>query len=549
MRLLKILLGLVVVLILAAVAVLVLLPSDRIAKLAADRVSAQTGRTLDISGDVGISWYPVFGVSTGAVSLGNADWSDKGPMFQAESASIGVELIPALTGDIRITQIELVAPDILLETSADGRVNWDFGGSNGSDHGGSLGGVIVEKLTITDARVRVLDHNGQGQDFSGIDIALRQSSGASVELDVSGQANGDAIALSAVIDDPTAFMDGGTTPFTADITAFGNALSVQAKISAGADRPMIEGNISSNMLDLSGFMGSDSSSDGWSKAAIDSDALGLVDGTIGLNFGGIKLGDIALGKTVGTVTIDSARAVLAIAEMQGFEGVVTGQLVANNRNGLSVGGDVRADGIELKSLLQATTGTDRLSGKGDARVKFLASGNSVHAIMNSLSGDGGLTVGRGIISGLDLDQLFRGEASGGSTVFDALSGTFTMSDGVVSNQDLKLELPVFSGSGAGRIGLGARTIDYTFTPQVKIPELDVAVPVRIQGPWSGPKIWPDLEAVIQHKIEGEVEAIGEKIEDEVKDALGLGEGGANLEQLIEDKAVEGVLNLLGGGGN
>lgn len=548
MRIIKILLALVVIVILGVVALVMLLPGERIAQVAADRVSAATGRSLEISGDVGISWYPVFGVTTGAVALGNAEWSERGPMFQAESASIGVELIPALTGDIRITQIELNAPDILLETSADGRTNWNFGGSDARGDS-AMGGVIVEELTITDARVRILDHTGAGQDFSGLDISLRQGAGSSVDLKLSGKVNGDDIKLAAKIGDPNAYLGGGSTSVAAELQAFGNAVTMNAEVTAAEDRPVVNGNISGGTLDLSAFMGSESSGDGWSKAAINADALGMIDGAIGLSFDGVKLGDIALGKAVGSVTIERSRAVLTLQELQGFDGTVSGDLVANNRNGLSVGGDIRADGIELETLLKATTGTDRLSGKGDARVKFLASGNSVHAIMNSLSGDGVLNVGRGVISGLDLDQLFRGESTGGSTVFDALSGTFTMSGGVVNNNDLRLDLPAFAGTGAGQIGLGGRSIDYTFTPQIKIPELDVAVPVRIQGPWSGPKIWPDLEAVIQQKLEDEVEAIGEKIEDEVKDALGLGDDGANLEQVIQDKAVEGVLNLLTGGGN
>ena len=76
----------------------------------------------------------------------------------------------------------------------------------------------------------------------------------------------------------------------------------------------------------------------------------------------------------------------------------------------------------------------------------------------------------------------------------------------------------------------------------------MAVPVRIQGPWSSPKIWPDMEALIQQRLEAEAGAIGQQVEDRVKDAIGLGgDAGGTLEQVIEEKAVEGILNLLGGG--
>ena len=37
----------------------------------------------------------------------------------------------AIGGDIRITRIEAVAPEVLLEKAADGRVNWELVPSEG----------------------------------------------------------------------------------------------------------------------------------------------------------------------------------------------------------------------------------------------------------------------------------------------------------------------------------------------------------------------------------------------------------------------------------
>ena len=618
MRAVKIILTIIALVGLVAVAMPVLLPGERIARLAADRIEAQTGRTLDIAGDVGFSWFPVFGVTTGAVTLGNAGWSENGPMFAAESASIGVQLLPALRGDIRIKRIELVRPDILLEKSAGGQANWDFGSSD-SDGGGGLGGITIEHLSIRDARLRFVDPKSGEQDYTGIDISLRWPEASEpADITVSGLSNTVALTLTAQITDPASLYGGATSPLsatlssdggtitldgafglnrqgsgrvTADlsdparmlaafglsgwpggaadasvdlemtpdgiltlrngkVSALGNDLGFSADIATNAARPVVKASITAPELDLSAFVGSDgASSNAWSQDPINADALGLFDGVIGIDAGRIDLGGISLGRSDLLITNDNSRAVLSLRDVQGFDGSITGELVANNRNGLSVGGTVQASGIELKSLLLATTGTDRLSGKGAARIKFLASGNSVHAIMNSLNGDGDLTIGRGIIAGIDLDQLFRGEVTGGSTVFDTLKASFTMSDGNLNNQDLKLELPAFVGTGKGRIGLGERTIDYTFTPQVKTGDAQIlAVPVRIQGPWSSPKIWPDMEALIQQRLEAEAGAIGQQVEDRVKDAIGLGgDAGGTLEQVIEEKAVEGILNLLGGG--
>ena len=55
-----------VVLVGVAVGSLLLLPGDRIANIAADQVKAQTGRVLEISGDVNITLWPVLGAGPAA---------------------------------------------------------------------------------------------------------------------------------------------------------------------------------------------------------------------------------------------------------------------------------------------------------------------------------------------------------------------------------------------------------------------------------------------------------------------------------------------------
>ena len=73
----------------------------------------------------------------------------------------------------------------------------------------------------------------------------------------------------------------------------------------------------------------------------------------------------------------------------------------------------------------------------------------MHAIMNSLSGDGSVDVGQGKILGIDLDRLLRGQPGGGVTVFDSLGATWTMSKGILSNDDLLLSLPNVIAKGEG----------------------------------------------------------------------------------------------------
>jgi hypothetical protein len=74
----------------------------------------------------------------------------------------------------------------------------------------------------------------------------------------------------------------------------------------------------------------------------------------------------------------------------------------NGRGGLSVGGDLKVAHMAMQPLLMDLADYERLIAVGDLRLKFLGVGNTMDAIMRSLSGDGSFTLGQGEILGLDL---------------------------------------------------------------------------------------------------------------------------------------------------
>ncbi|MCR9112882.1 MAG: AsmA-like C-terminal region-containing protein, partial [Rhodobacteraceae bacterium] len=294
--------------------------------------------------------------------------------------------------------------------------------------------------------------------------------------------------------------------------------------------------------------------EGWSKAPIDASALGLADGEVALVADSVDLGALKLGKLRTLARLDRSRLVFDLRELRAYDGLITGEFVMNNRSGLSVGGKIAADDINLQTLLRDAMDITRLEGSADGEVQFLGVGQSMHAIMNSLSGSGAFKTGRGVISGFDLDRLMRsGDGTGGTTVFDTLQATFTMDKGNLYNDDLGLSLPRASATGAGRVGLGARDIDYVFTPRL----LDgggsgLAIPVKIRGPWANPRITPDLEAAIDLNFKEEKQELErkarEEVEREVEKQLGIErQEGQSLEDAAKDaleKELErGILKL------
>ncbi|WP_412507102.1 AsmA family protein [Roseovarius sp. SYSU LYC5161] len=616
MRWLVRLIGLLVIVAAVAVGSLLLLPGDRIAKIAADQISRATGRDVSMTGETRISLYPVLGVSTGRVEVANAAWSTEGPMLRADSLKVGVEPMALFGGDIRITGLEAVSPRILLEKSSEGRVNWELGvegvapSGQAADDGAPARSralsLTLDRALITDASVIYADHQaGTRSEMSGMELDLRwpDYEGAA-SFDAVLRPAGEPIRVSGELDRVGAFIDGAVTALATTVEGPGGTLLFNGKlgaqpsmagrltgdlpdtsrflaalglgvvevpqglgraISAEADitltpemrlslreavlsldanrfegaadlhldgeKPRITAQLSAGRLDLSalaggagagGGGGTAGAGAGWSTAPIDASALGLADGEIVLAADGVDLGDLSLGQTRLRMALTRSRAVFTLREIQAYDGVISGEFVANNRSGLSVGGDLTAEGIRLEPFLTDAMDVTRFSAEANGALQFLGVGQSVHAIMNSLSGEGRLSTGRGVISGIDLDRLMRsGDATGGTTVFDSLSASFTMQDGDLRNDDLRLDLPLARAEGEGRIGLGARDIDYWITPVLLEGEnrKGLAIPVRIRGPWSGPRILPDLEKAIDLNFEEEKEQLKDRAREEINRAV------------------------------
>lgn len=615
------LIGLLVVIVAIFLGALFFLPGERIAKIAADQIKAMTGRQVEMSGDIKLSFYPVLGISTGRVTVANADWSDAGAMISADSFKLGVDPSVLWGGDIRITGLEAVNPKILLERAADGRVNWDLGvegvapsdtAEPGKPAQSRALALTLDRALVTGATLTYVDHaSGQRTTLANSDFDLRWPAyqgeatfeatirPADQDVDISGQLGTVAKFIEGGISDITALVSapGGTLQFqgrgdtkpeltgrlNADLKDTGkflaslglagvdipnglgrvlkadgevtftrdlratlrngtvqldhNRMNVAADMAIGGDKPRINAQLRAGALDFSELASGNSApsggggggqstgtavQSGWSKAAIDASALALIDGEVALVAEKLDFGTFNFGKTRILTTINNSRAVFGLRELQGYGGTVTGEFVANNRSGLSVGGDMAANGINMKSLLTDAAGINRFSTTGTARLKFLGVGQSVDAIMKSLSGNASVSTGSGHISGFDLDKLMRsGNGTGGTTVFDSLSASFSIKDGQMFNNDLAMSMPLAKATGQGRIGLGNQDIDYTFTPSLLAGEntRGLAIPVRIHGPWSNPRFTPDLEKAIDLNLKEEKKKLKKKAKREVNKLL------------------------------
>ncbi|MCT4608375.1 MAG: AsmA family protein [Pelagimonas sp.] len=318
-----------------------------------------------------------------------------------------------------------------------------------------------------------------------------------------------------------------------------------------AGKPQINATLSLPSLDLSTLTDSDDSaapapaSSGWSRDPIDMSFLSAFDGTLSFSTGSLKAAGFSFGKTAGSVTVDNSRAVFDLRELNGYEGQLSGQFIANNRSGLSVRANMGFNNVEMKTLLKDAIDTDRFSGKANGRINLLGVGNSMAALMSSWSGEGNISAGPGVVEGIDLAAALTGRVDGGTTVFNTATASFTADKGILRNNDLQMGLPKVQAKGEGIVDLGGQRLDYLATviaPNARDGR-GASFPVRIKGPWDAISIRVDAAELLEQNLAEEKKKLEKQVNKEINKAVERELGvkvqqGENVEQAAKRQLQE-----------
>ena len=93
------------------------------------------------------------------------------------------------------------------------------------------------------------------------------------------------------------------------------------------------------------------------------------------------------------------------------------------------------------------------------------------------------------------------------TDFAELGGTYTISRGLLTNNDLSLKSPLLRVAGKGTVHLPQRTVNYRVEPKVVASSKGqggdskasgIMVPVIVTGPWDNLSYRPDLAGVLEN---------------------------------------------------
>lgn len=128
-KLIKWLLGLVLLLVLVVGAAIVILPmvidpndyKEQIVEVVKD----QTGRDLEITKDLKLSVFPWLGLETGGVTLSNAEGFGDKPFAKIETLDLQVKLMPLLSKRVEVDTLVLTGLNLNLMKNKNGKTNWE----------------------------------------------------------------------------------------------------------------------------------------------------------------------------------------------------------------------------------------------------------------------------------------------------------------------------------------------------------------------------------------------------------------------------------------
>jgi AsmA protein len=263
-----------------------------------------------------------------------------------------------------------------------------------------------------------------------------------------------------------------------------------------------------------------------------------------LRFGGMLFRELVLGLAAGDGTLR-----LHPLDAAFYGGQYRGDIrldAAGEAPRLSL--DERVEGIQVGELMRDLMEIDALTGTASGSFDLAATGENLGVMRRTLEGDLAVSLGDAAWQGVDIwYQLRRAWAlikqnqppappeGPPLTEIAQLDATATVSEGIVTSDDLVALLPFLRLTGGGQIDLPEATLDYDLTAQVlSKPELardpDLAelqgrsVPLSIAGPLTEPEVRPDLEGLLKEEAKGRVEELIERELELDEDEEGTVEG-------------------------
>jgi AsmA protein len=538
------------IIIVIALLLVVGIPSGFLTSTIAARVESATGYRLSIDGTTKVSLWPTLNVTLNDLTL--ADPKDRSDITRLtiDSVQADMSLSSVWSGSPKISELVVTHPVLYQPLLRERLPN---AGASSKPLALDANGATIDRVKVTDGEVAFarLRDRVEGR-ISAINADA--TVGRDRRVNITGTAR--------VGDHPTKFDIKATAPappadrptipvdFAIDMPdVLKSQLAGHAEMRLSGDLVMING-VNGTLGDgaFNGWASVDIASkplvkvdldfqrltiplakspDGaagqpWSDAPIDVSGLNYVDAQVRISANEAVIGNARLAPLALDAKLAGGVLKAGTANLGAYGGQVSGEVILDATSGapsFAMHSDLA--GVRALPLLQGLAEFDRIDGKLQAKLALRSAGTSQRALMANMQGTAFVNFQDGAIRGINVAQMIRSLTSGTlsgwqdnpnnsqeqSTDLSQLSASFRIDKGQAVTTDLNLIGPLVRVTGAGTIALDTKMMGFRVEPKLVMTTegqgrtsdpVGFGIPVMITGPWSQPRIYPDMAGMLDN---------------------------------------------------
>jgi AsmA protein len=212
--------------------------------------------------------------------------------------------------------------------------------------------------------------------------------------------------------------------------------------------------------------------------------------------------------------------------------------------------------VQVEPLLNDYKGEARMSGAVDASAQLQGQGNNADELKSSLNGNLSFLFKDIVVKGFNMQKIIdKAKAlikesalpannKNDQTLFSEITGTATLNNGLLQNNDLVATSSRFHIKGKGIADLNTEKLDYKFNANLIKPATatgpeqvnDTPINITVAGTFSNPTYTLDVAALLTDKNKAKIEKFIDKNQEKIDE----------IADKIDQKLGPGVGNLLKG---
>lgn len=422
------------------------------------KITEYTGRTLNIKGDIRLSFLPTIVLKVENVSLSNAPGFSFPEMVRIPSLSVSVKLLPLLRGRLLVDKVVLNSPLFFLEKNLKSVPNWQFSPppesgkpvvqSSGQtqNYAALISRFFVEEVDVSDATLRYREGNNITV-ISNISLkAKADKESGKISAEMAYKREEETVQATLEIGNIQAFLAGKATVLKCNLDAGEQHLSLNSmatltgkklaladmnvalgKLAAkgtieanfAGNIPAVKAELSAGAVDLTPYMaaptGRKAAKDAktekavaakpeerWSSAPMNLSGLKKVNAFIVLHTESIVAGALHIEKA--TITAQLLEGVLRLysKNMGLYSGGGQVDLTINTANpNINWNASLLLNHVDIGRFLSEVVAFKQLAGMADGKIAFSSQGKSVKDIVSALKGQGNLRFYDGVLKGVN----------------------------------------------------------------------------------------------------------------------------------------------------